>query len=177
MTTEDTQYIKCLERNVQNAQKHWQWQYHHFHYIRSTSILNVSGNYTFIHYSTILSEVGTADDHSLVWHLQELLPSSSSIVDTPTWPLLNDTQPMSYKLIYYIIWKVKSERPTFPPWAPRTAKQKSVDGDAFPGMENCEKAAAWPSIGWLTLRSTEYSCIAPTTRFVCTVNRPTSDGI
>jgi len=46
-------------------------------------------------------------------------------------------------------------RLTFPPWAPRTAKQNRVDGDALPGMENCENAAAWPSIGWLTLRSTE----------------------
>jgi len=38
-------------------------------------------------------------------------------------------------------------RLTFPPWAPRTAKQNRVDGDALPGMENCENAAAWPSIG------------------------------
>ena len=55
---------------------------------------------------------------------------------------------------------------TFPPCAPRTAKQNRVDGTAFPGIENWEKAAACPSIGWLTLRSTEYSCMAPTTRFV-----------
>jgi len=84
---------------------------------------------------------------------------------------------VAMRKLYYITRQVKFKRLTFPPWAPRTAKQKSVDGEAFPGMENCEKAAAWPSIGWLTLRSTEYSCIAPTTRFVCAVNRPTSDGI
>jgi len=31
---------------------------------------------------------------------------------------------------------------TFPPWAPRTAKQKSVEGVALPGMENSANAAA-----------------------------------
>jgi len=56
---------------------------------------------------------------------------------------------------------------TFPPWAPRTAKQKSVDSALLSGILKLANAAAWPSMGWLTLRSTEYSCIAPTTRFCC----------
>ena len=46
-----------------------------------------------------------------------------------------------------------------------TAKQKSVDSLGLPSILNCMKAAAWPSIGWDTFRSTEYSCMAPTTRF------------
>lgn len=57
-----------------------------------------------------------------------------------------------------------SEKLTFPPVAERTAKQKRVDSLALPWIFNWAKLAAWPSIGWLTLRSTEYSCIAPTTR-------------
>lgn len=54
---------------------------------------------------------------------------------------------------------------TFPPWAPRTAKQKRFDSLGFPSDLNGQNAAVCPSIGWLTLRSTEYSCMAPTTRF------------
>ena len=36
-----------------------------------------------------------------------------------------------------------------------TAKQKRVDSFGFPSILNCMKAAAWPSIGWDTFRSTE----------------------
>lgn len=54
---------------------------------------------------------------------------------------------------------------TLPPAGLLTAKQKSVEGLAFPSILNSAKAAAWPSIGWETFLSTEYSCIAPTTRF------------
>ena len=54
---------------------------------------------------------------------------------------------------------------TLPPAGLLTAKQKRVEGLAFPSILNSAKAAAWPSIGWETFLSTEYSCIAPTTRF------------
>ena len=54
---------------------------------------------------------------------------------------------------------------TFPPWAPRTAKQNRVEGLALPSILNSANDAACPSMGCDTLRSTEYSCIAPTTRF------------
>lgn len=56
---------------------------------------------------------------------------------------------------------------TLPPWAPLTAKQKMVDGCVLPSSLRDANAAAWPSIGWLTFLSTEYNCIAPTTRFCC----------
>lgn len=56
---------------------------------------------------------------------------------------------------------------TFPPACDRTAKQKRVEGLAFPSTLNSPKAAACPSMGWDTFLSTEYSCIAPTTRFCC----------
>ena len=52
---------------------------------------------------------------------------------------------------------------SLPPAAPLTAKQKRVDSCWLPSILNWMKAAAWPSIGWDTFRSTLYSCIAPTT--------------
>ena len=52
-----------------------------------------------------------------------------------------------------------------PPCTLRTAKQNKVESAGLPSIRNLLKAAAWPSIGCETLRSTEYSCIAPTTRF------------
>lgn len=54
---------------------------------------------------------------------------------------------------------------TFPPACPRTAKQNRVDSSVLPSILNCAKPAACPSIGWDTFLSTEYSCMAPTTRF------------
>lgn len=54
---------------------------------------------------------------------------------------------------------------TFPPACPRTAKQNRVDSSVLPSILNCAKPAACPSIGCDTFLSTEYSCIAPTTRF------------
>lgn len=60
---------------------------------------------------------------------------------------------------------VEVEVVTFPPACERTAKQKRVEALAFPSILNSPKAAAWPSMGWETFLSTEYSCIAPTTRF------------
>lgn len=60
---------------------------------------------------------------------------------------------------------------TFPPACERTAKQKRVEGLAFPSTVNSPNAAAWPSMGWDTFLSTEYSCIAPTTRFCCRAKR------
>lgn len=60
---------------------------------------------------------------------------------------------------------------TFPPACERTAKQKRVEALAFPSTLNSPKAAAWPSMGWDTFLSTEYSCIAPTTRFCCRTKR------
>lgn len=57
---------------------------------------------------------------------------------------------------------------TLPPACPLTAKQKRVDSSAFPSILNCAKLAACPSMGWDTFLSTEYSCIAPTTRFCYT---------
>lgn len=57
---------------------------------------------------------------------------------------------------------------TFPPCGPRTANENNVDSWGLPSTLNCVNAAAWPSIGWLTFLSTEYNCIAPTTRFCCT---------
>ena len=59
---------------------------------------------------------------------------------------------------------------TLPPCGPLTANMKRVEGLGLPSTVYVAKAAAWPSMGWLTLRSTEYSCIAPTTRFCCTHN-------
>lgn len=44
---------------------------------------------------------------------------------------------------------------TFPPAAVRAAKQNKFDGSVFPSNLNVVKAAACPSIGWLTLRATE----------------------
>ena len=80
-----------------------------------------------------------------------------------------------YTLLTSIMWSL-------PPAAPLTAKQKRVDSciviasklhyDGFkmishacwlPSILNWMKAAAWPSIGCDTLRSTLYNCIAPTT--------------
>ena len=71
---------------------------------------------------------------------------------------------------------------SLPPAAPLTAKQKRVDSCIvialklhyyglkiispacwLPSILNWMKAAAWPSIGCDTLRSTLYNCIAPTT--------------
>lgn len=54
---------------------------------------------------------------------------------------------------------------TFPPACPRTAKQNRVDSSVLPSILNCAKPAACPSMGWDTFLSTEYSCMAPTTRF------------
>lgn len=54
---------------------------------------------------------------------------------------------------------------TFPPAWPLTAKQNRVDSSVLPSILNWAKLAAWPSMGWETFRSTEYSCMAPTTRF------------
>lgn len=62
---------------------------------------------------------------------------------------------------------VEEEVVTFPPACERTAKQKRVEELVFPSILNSPKAAAWPSMGWETFLSTEYSCIAPTTRFCC----------
>ena len=45
---------------------------------------------------------------------------------------------------------------------------KRLEGWGFPSTVKLAKAAAWPWIGWLNLRSTEYSCMSPTTRFCCT---------
>lgn len=56
---------------------------------------------------------------------------------------------------------------TFPPACERTAKQKRVEGLVFPSTLKSPKAAACPSMGWDTFLSTEYSCMAPTTRFCC----------
>lgn len=64
--------------------------------------------------------------------------------------------------------KLASRRLTFPPCGPRTANENNVDSWGLPSILNCVNAAAWPSIGWLTFLSTEYNCIAPTTRFCCT---------
>ncbi len=44
---------------------------------------------------------------------------------------------------------------TFPPCGPRTANENNVDGFLFPSSLNCVNAAACPSMGWETLRSTE----------------------
>ena len=46
------------------------------------------------------------------------------------------------------------------------ANVKRVDGVEPPSTVRSAKAAAWPSIGWLTFFSFEYSCIAPMMRFV-----------
>lgn len=54
---------------------------------------------------------------------------------------------------------------TFPPACPRTAKQNRVDSSVLPSILNCAKPAACPSMGCDTFLSTEYSCMAPTTRF------------
>lgn len=54
---------------------------------------------------------------------------------------------------------------TFPPAWPRTAKQNRVDSSVLPSILNCAKPAACPSMGCDTFLSTEYSCMAPTTRF------------
>lgn len=54
---------------------------------------------------------------------------------------------------------------TFPPAAVRAAKQNNVDISLFPSIWNLAKDAAWPSMGCEQLFSTEYNCIAPTTRF------------
>merc|ERR1719447_2007075 len=54
---------------------------------------------------------------------------------------------------------------SLPPAAPLTAKQKRVDSCWLSSILNWMKAAAWPSIGCDTLRSTLYNCIAPTTLF------------
>lgn len=56
---------------------------------------------------------------------------------------------------------------TFPPACERTAKQKRVEGLVLPSTWKSPKAAACPSMGWDTFLSTEYSCMAPTTRFCC----------
>lgn len=56
---------------------------------------------------------------------------------------------------------------TFPPAWERTAKQKRVEGLVLPSTWKSPKAAACPSMGWDTFLSTEYSCMAPTTRFCC----------
>ena len=62
---------------------------------------------------------------------------------------------------------------TFPsPVTLRTAKASKVDSFSFPGNLNCAKAAACASIGWLILRSTEYNCTFPFTRF-CSDEMPT----
>ena len=45
------------------------------------------------------------------------------------------------------------------------ANVKRVDGVEPPSTVRSAKAAAWPSIGWLTFFSFEYSCIAPMMRF------------
>ena len=58
------------------------------------------------------------------------------------------------------------KKPTFAPAAPLAANVKRVDGDVAPSHVYEWKAAAWPSIGWLTFFSLEYSCMAPTMRFV-----------
>lgn len=50
-----------------------------------------------------------------------------------------------------------------PPCTVLTAKQNNVDGSGLPSILNVAKEAACPSIGCEHLRSTEYSCIAPTT--------------
>lgn len=60
---------------------------------------------------------------------------------------------------------------TFPPAWPLTAKQKRVDSSVLPSILNWAKLAAWPSMGWETFLSTEYSCMAPTTRF-CWKGKP-----
>ena len=46
------------------------------------------------------------------------------------------------------------------------ANVKRVDGVEPPSTVRSANAAAWPSIGWLTFFSFEYSCIAPMMRFV-----------
>lgn len=56
---------------------------------------------------------------------------------------------------------------TFPPCWFLTANVKRVDSEGLPGNCSCANAAACPSMGWLTPRSTEYSCIAPATLFCC----------
>lgn len=71
-----------------------------------------------------------------------------------------DNQGKSLKITAYLEPSL-----TLPPACPLTAKQKRVDSSAFPSILNCAKLAACPSIGCDTFLSTEYSCIAPTTRF------------
>lgn len=60
--------------------------------------------------------------------------------------------------------KLTSIMCNFPPCVVLTAKQNSVDTSGFPSILNIANDAAWPSMGCETLRSTEYSCMAPTTR-------------
>lgn len=55
----------------------------------------------------------------------------------------------------------------FPPWTVRTAKQNRVLGSALPSILKVANDAACPSIGCEHFLSTEYNCIAPTTRFCC----------
>lgn len=52
---------------------------------------------------------------------------------------------------------------TFAPVAVRTENAKSLVGCWQPSSFTSANEAAWPSIGWETPRSREYSCIAPLT--------------
>ena len=52
------------------------------------------------------------------------------------------------------------------PVAVLAAKVNSVEGVVPPSTVRSANDAAWPSIGWLTFFSFEYSCIAPMIRLV-----------
>ena len=76
-------------------------------------------------------------------------------------------EPSSSMVNQYLIHRFShfTVKLTLPPCTPRTAKVNRVDGFELPCIGNCANAAACPSIGWLTFLSTEYNCMAPTTRF------------